>query len=220
MCVGGMTHRRKAIFLLRHRDQEEILKLSLLLPKKEDRGGRRARLLCTSVLLSPQRTYRMPKDIHVEPQKFAAELINRLKEVLRDREAEAKLEERLKRVRAVSEVAAFVPLLLLGGRGQLPNRTWGLQKSRAGGGTGPENPELLPWMGRLQLVFEATVSVEFPCCRVRGTAPGCHPVPGFQAFAAASGPSARVALGPGLTTVSCDRRKKGTTQPCPWVRPS
>ncbi|XP_032086368.1 axin-1 isoform X1 [Thamnophis elegans] len=49
------------------------------------------------------RTYRVPKDIHVEPQKFAAELINRLKEVLRDREAEAKLEERLKRVRAVSE---------------------------------------------------------------------------------------------------------------------
>uniref|UniRef100_A0ABM5EZG7 Axin-1 n=1 Tax=Pogona vitticeps TaxID=103695 RepID=A0ABM5EZG7_9SAUR len=49
------------------------------------------------------RTYRMPKDIHVEPQKFAAELINRLEEVLRDREAEAKLEERLKRVRAEEE---------------------------------------------------------------------------------------------------------------------
>ncbi|XP_066496867.1 axin-1 isoform X3 [Tiliqua scincoides] len=49
------------------------------------------------------RTYRMPKDIHVEPQKFAAELINRLEEVLRDREAEAKLEERLKRVRAQEE---------------------------------------------------------------------------------------------------------------------
>ncbi|XP_070617678.1 axin-1 [Erythrolamprus reginae] len=49
------------------------------------------------------RTYRVPKDIHVEPQKFAAELINRLKEVLRDREAEARLEERLKRVRAEEE---------------------------------------------------------------------------------------------------------------------
>lgn len=74
----------------------------------------------------------MPKDIHVEPQKFAAELINRLKEVLRDREAEAKLEERLKRVRAVSEVAAFVRLRVLGGRGQLLNWTWALQKSRGG----------------------------------------------------------------------------------------
>ncbi|KAJ7306083.1 hypothetical protein JRQ81_010449 [Phrynocephalus forsythii] len=49
------------------------------------------------------RTYRIPKDIHVEPQKFAAELIHRLEEVLRDREAEAKLEERLKRVRAEEE---------------------------------------------------------------------------------------------------------------------
>uniref|UniRef100_A0A8D0G1B8 Axin-1 n=1 Tax=Sphenodon punctatus TaxID=8508 RepID=A0A8D0G1B8_SPHPU len=49
------------------------------------------------------RTYRMPKDIHVEPQKFAAELINRLEEVLRDREAEEQLEERLKRVRAEEE---------------------------------------------------------------------------------------------------------------------
>ncbi|XP_074866937.1 axin-1 [Carettochelys insculpta] len=49
------------------------------------------------------RTYRMPKDIHVEPQKFAAELINRLEEVQREREAEEKLEERLKRVRAEEE---------------------------------------------------------------------------------------------------------------------
>ncbi|KAL2298801.1 hypothetical protein Nmel_014406 [Mimus melanotis] len=46
------------------------------------------------------RTYRMPKDIHVEPEKFAAELINRLEEVQKEREAEEKLEERLKRVRA------------------------------------------------------------------------------------------------------------------------
>lgn len=67
-----------------------------------------------------QRTYRMPKDIHVEPQKFAAELINRLEEVLRDREAEAKLEERLKRVRAVSGAAAFAMPPVLGGEGQLP----------------------------------------------------------------------------------------------------
>uniref|UniRef100_A0A8C8REP1 Axin-1 n=1 Tax=Pelusios castaneus TaxID=367368 RepID=A0A8C8REP1_9SAUR len=49
------------------------------------------------------RTHRMPKDIHVEPQKFAAELINRLEEVQREREAEEKLEERLKRVRAEEE---------------------------------------------------------------------------------------------------------------------
>lgn len=44
----------------------------------------------------------MPKDIHVEPEKFAAELISRLEAVLREREAEEKLEERLKRVRLVS----------------------------------------------------------------------------------------------------------------------
>lgn len=48
----------------------------------------------------------------MEPQKFAAELINRLEEVLRDREAEAKLEERLKRVRAVSDLS--FPSLSLG----------------------------------------------------------------------------------------------------------
>lgn len=44
----------------------------------------------------------MPKDIHVEPEKFAAELISRLEAVLREREAQEKLEERLKRVRLVS----------------------------------------------------------------------------------------------------------------------
>lgn len=44
----------------------------------------------------------MPKDIHVEPEKFAAELISRLEGVLREREAQEKLEERLKRVRLVS----------------------------------------------------------------------------------------------------------------------
>ncbi|XP_068099674.1 axin-1 isoform X2 [Hyperolius riggenbachi] len=49
------------------------------------------------------RTYHMPKDIHVDPEKFAAELISRLEVVLRDREAEQKLEERLKRVRAEEE---------------------------------------------------------------------------------------------------------------------
>lgn len=48
----------------------------------------------------------MPKDIHVEPEKFAAELINRLEEVQKEREAEEKLEERLKRVRAVSSLLA------------------------------------------------------------------------------------------------------------------
>lgn len=55
-------------------------------------------------VFSLQRTYRMPKDIHVEPEKFAAELINRLEEVQKEREAEEKLEERLKRVRAVSDL--------------------------------------------------------------------------------------------------------------------
>ncbi len=50
-----------------------------------------------------QRTYRMPKDIHVEPERFAAELISRLETVLREREAQERLEERLKRVRLVSE---------------------------------------------------------------------------------------------------------------------
>ncbi|XP_063790889.1 axin-1 isoform X1 [Pseudophryne corroboree] len=49
------------------------------------------------------RTYHIPKDIHVDPEKFAAELISRLEAVLRDREAEQKLEERLKRVRAEEE---------------------------------------------------------------------------------------------------------------------
>ncbi|XP_043945409.1 axin-1 isoform X2 [Protopterus annectens] len=49
------------------------------------------------------RTYRIPKDIHVDPEKFAAELISRLEGVLREREAEEKLEERLKRVRAEEE---------------------------------------------------------------------------------------------------------------------
>lgn len=49
------------------------------------------------------RTYRIPKDIHVDPEKFAAELISRLEVVLREREAGEKLEERLKRVRAEEE---------------------------------------------------------------------------------------------------------------------
>lgn len=38
----------------------------------------------------------------MEPQKFAAELIHRLEAIQRTREAEEKLEERLKRVRMVS----------------------------------------------------------------------------------------------------------------------
>lgn len=50
---------------------------------------------------SPQRTNRIPKDIHVEPERFAAELISRLEGVVREREAQEKLEERLKRVRLV-----------------------------------------------------------------------------------------------------------------------
>lgn len=44
----------------------------------------------------------MPKDIHVEPERFAADLISRLETVLREREAQERLEERLKRVRLVS----------------------------------------------------------------------------------------------------------------------
>ena len=54
------------------------------------------------ICVSIQRTYRMPKDIHVEPERFAAELISRLETVLREREAQERLEERLKRVRLVS----------------------------------------------------------------------------------------------------------------------
>ncbi|XP_012713449.2 axin-1 [Fundulus heteroclitus] len=49
------------------------------------------------------RTNRIPKDIHVEPERFAAELIGRLEGVLREREAEEKLEERLRRVRLEEE---------------------------------------------------------------------------------------------------------------------
>ncbi|KAF7662366.1 hypothetical protein LDENG_00237410 [Lucifuga dentata] len=49
------------------------------------------------------RTYHMPKDIHVEPERFAAELISRLETVLREREAQERLEERLKRVRLEEE---------------------------------------------------------------------------------------------------------------------
>lgn len=51
----------------------------------------------------------MPKEIRVEPQKFAAELIHRLEAVQRTREAEEKLEERLKRVRMVSGPEAGTP---------------------------------------------------------------------------------------------------------------
>lgn len=49
-----------------------------------------------------KRTCRIPKDIHVKPEMFAAELINRLEAVLKEREAQERLEERLKRVRLVS----------------------------------------------------------------------------------------------------------------------
>lgn len=50
----------------------------------------------------------MPKDIHVEPQRFAAQLISRLETVLREREAQERLEERLKRVRLVSWLRVVV----------------------------------------------------------------------------------------------------------------
>ncbi|KAL1005152.1 hypothetical protein UPYG_G00055230 [Umbra pygmaea] len=52
------------------------------------------------------RTYHMPKDIHVKPERFAADLISRLEGVLREREAQERLEERLKRVRMEEEVDA------------------------------------------------------------------------------------------------------------------
>lgn len=55
----------------------------------------------------------MPKDIHVEPERFAAELISRLETVLREREAQERLEERLKRVRLVSGSVCFVGVTLL-----------------------------------------------------------------------------------------------------------
>lgn len=42
----------------------------------------------------------------MEPERFAAELIGRLEGVLRDREAEEKLEERLQRVRLVGLLEA------------------------------------------------------------------------------------------------------------------
>ncbi|CAL8285676.1 unnamed protein product [Boreogadus saida] len=45
------------------------------------------------------RTHRIPKDIHVEPGRFAADLISRLEAVQREQEAQERLEERLKRVR-------------------------------------------------------------------------------------------------------------------------
>ncbi|XP_030592596.1 axin-1 isoform X2 [Archocentrus centrarchus] len=49
------------------------------------------------------RPNRIPKDIHVEPERFAAELIRKLECVLREREAQEKLEERLKRVQLEEE---------------------------------------------------------------------------------------------------------------------
>lgn len=70
---------------------------------------------CPGPLISSvfsQRTYRMPKEIRVEPQKFAAELIHRLEAIQRTREAEEKLEERLKRVRMVSGPMSGWPLVV------------------------------------------------------------------------------------------------------------
>ncbi|XP_034449572.1 axin-1 isoform X4 [Hippoglossus hippoglossus] len=55
------------------------------------------------------RPNRIPKDIHVEPERFAAELISRLEGVLREREAQEKLEERLKRVRLEEDGDELMP---------------------------------------------------------------------------------------------------------------
>lgn len=49
----------------------------------------------------------------MEPERFAAELINRLEGVLREREAQEKLEERLKRVRLVGLIFFFLNQCLL-----------------------------------------------------------------------------------------------------------
>lgn len=46
----------------------------------------------------------------MEPERFAAELISRLEGVLREREAEEKLEERLKRVRLVCSLHFSEPV--------------------------------------------------------------------------------------------------------------
>ncbi|XP_041633702.1 axin-1 isoform X2 [Cheilinus undulatus] len=48
-------------------------------------------------------TNRIPEVIHADPKRFAAELIRRLEGVLRAREAQEKLEERLRRVRLEEE---------------------------------------------------------------------------------------------------------------------
>uniref|UniRef100_A0A4W5KUX7 Axin beta-catenin binding domain-containing protein n=1 Tax=Hucho hucho TaxID=62062 RepID=A0A4W5KUX7_9TELE len=45
----------------------------------------------------------MPKDVHVEPERFAVDLISRLESVLKEREAQERLEERLEMVRLEEE---------------------------------------------------------------------------------------------------------------------
>ncbi|XP_066516454.1 axin-1-like isoform X2 [Hoplias malabaricus] len=49
------------------------------------------------------RTQRLPKDVQVEPQEFAAELISRLELIQRERENQRRLEEKLLRVRMEEE---------------------------------------------------------------------------------------------------------------------
>lgn len=73
------------------------------------------RRVLTAWHVFPQRTNRIPKDIHVEPERFAAELISRLEGVVREREAEEKLEERLKRVRLVCSLHFLNQFLLFKG---------------------------------------------------------------------------------------------------------
>ncbi|XP_068192636.1 axin-1 [Antennarius striatus] len=62
------------------------------------------------------RTNRIPKDVHVEPERFAAELISKLEGVLREREAEQKLEERLKRAQMEEEGDEVTSTALYGHR--------------------------------------------------------------------------------------------------------
>ncbi|XP_068613171.1 axin-1-like [Brachionichthys hirsutus] len=54
------------------------------------------------------RTNRIPKDVHVEPERFAAELIGKLEGVQREREAEQKLEEQLKIAQLEEEGAEVI----------------------------------------------------------------------------------------------------------------
>lgn len=115
--------------------------------------------LLSRALFSLQRTYRMPKDIHVEPEKFAAELINRLEEVQKEREAEEKLEERLKRVRAVS-VTFLPPLPAWLSAHPVAQGAF----SCCGSSWGGQFPAPLPWSSVAQGSWRLLWSLQLPQC--------------------------------------------------------